>query len=207
MARSGVTSEVVENSEGWRKLIALVEDLRDGRAYVKAGVIGSPAHEERGRHSYSHAHGEDDAYGAPTAAESAEPMTNVRLAMIHEFGTDTIPARPFILGTFELQREKYVRILGRTVLPAVIAGRTTIDQGLEVIGHMMASDMRNRIVDGAGIPPPLAPSTVKTKLAKGRWKGPDGGASDGSPRPLVDTGRLRNSITHAVVLGGGGEDE
>jgi hypothetical protein len=205
MATSGPKLTVDVRSDGWKNLVRILDDLRDGRSFVKAGVIGDPAREERGRHGYARAHGEDDAYGA---GPSGEPLTNAGLAAILEFGTDTIPGRHLIFGTFDMNRAKYVRILGRTVLPAVLRGRVTIEHGLEVIGQMMASDMRNRIVDGEGVPPPNAPSTVRKKLAKGKWKGPDGGASDGAPRPLLDTGRFRNSITHAVVLnGGGGESE
>lgn len=172
--------EIEENLAGWKAIERALETLRAGGSYVKAGVIGDAAAKEE--------HGEGG------------KLTNATLAAIHEFGTAKIPARPFILGTFTLNGAKYRALLAEKVLPAVLRLKITPAQGLKILGEIMASDMRNRIVEGDGIPPPLAPSTVKKKLAKGRWKGPDGGASDGMPRPLVDTGRLRNSISYAVVV-------
>jgi hypothetical protein len=57
-----------------------------------------------------------------------------------------------------------------------------------VMGSTLANAMKRKIVDGAGVPPPNAPSTVAKK---------------GSSRPLVDTGRLVNAITWASIVGGG----
>lgn len=189
---TGIRFDVREDSSGWKLLENVLKTLRDGGSYVKAGVVGEPARE---------AHPKVDAEGN----EVGGPLTTAQLAAIHEFGTDTIPARPFILGTFELKRGEYLKLLRTTIVPAIYAARTSPAKGLEVLGHMMARDMRNRIVEGEGIPPPLAESTIKAKLRKGEWKGPDGGASDGAPRPLLDTGRMRNAITHEVVLADVGE--
>lgn len=184
---AGGAFKIEENAEGWMKLRDALDALRAGDAYVKAGVIGDPARE---------AH---DTEGGP--------LTTARLAAIHEFGTDTIPARPFILGTFDLNRKKYVDLLRTTVIPAIYAGRVSVRKGLEVVGHMMASDMRNRIVEGAGIPPPLAESTIQAKIRKGAWnkragmkRGEEGPPM--APRALIDTGRMRNAITHEVAFEG-----
>jgi phage gpG-like protein len=176
------TFTVDEKSDDWKRLQALLKSMRQGESYVKAGVTGEAAAEEH----------DPDGEGAP--------LTNVDLAVIHEFGTASIPARPFINGTFILHRDEYVRRL-RELLPKVYEGRTTIPVMLEIVGMQMARDMRNRMVEGAGIPPSLAESTIEAKRAKGAWN-KRGKAANVDPRPLEDTGRLRNSITHEVVLQG-----
>jgi phage gpG-like protein len=177
---SRATFQIEEKSDGWKRLQALLKSMRQGESYVKAGVTGEAAAEQ---------HDDED---------GSVPLTNVDLAVIHEFGTASIPARPFINGTFILHRDEYVRRL-RELLPKVYEGRTTIPVMLEIVGMQMARDMRNRMVEGDGIPPPLAPSTLAAKRAKGAWN-KRGKAANVEPRPLVDTGRLRNSITHEVVI-------
>lgn len=173
--------EITENLAGWKAIERALETLRSGGSYVKAGVAGEKAAEQH----------DDEATGAK--------LTNAQLATIHEFGTSTIPARPFILGTFSLHEAEYRRLLAEKILPAILKLRITPEYGLKVLGEKMASDMRNRMVDGEGIPPPLAASTIAAKERKGRWNR-GGLAAGASPRPLVDTGRLRNSISYAVVI-------
>lgn len=187
MARSsGFSFKIDRDSSGWDTLKRTIENLKSGDAYVKVGVIGAAA----GR---IEAHGDEDEPG---------PLTNGQLATIHEFGTSSIPARPFILGTFSMNQAKYLALLRTKILPGIYLAQIGASKGLSLLGEIMASDMRNRMVDGAGIPPPLSAATIASKIRKGRWnrKGKTAGAS---PRPLVDSGRLRNSISYAVVLPGG----
>ena len=84
---------------------------------------------------------------------------------------------------------------------------------LNLIGMKMAADMKGYITQGAGVPPPNAPATLARKLRKGSWKRKpmpalddfgrlkDPGAA-GTPRPLVDTGRMVGSLTWLVRRGG-----
>lgn len=176
------TFEVEEKSAGWQAIQRMLLSLRQGGSYVKAGVLGTAAAEQH--------EDEDDATG----------LTNVDLAVIQEFGTESIPPRPFVNGTFALHQREYVQRL-RELLPKVYAQRISIAFMMEVVGQQMASDMRNRI--SLGDPPftPNAPATIKAKLRKGQWnrKGKAQAAGQG-PMPLIDTGRLRNAISHEVVL-------
>lgn len=181
---SGFTWKVDEKSSAWDTLRKTLENMQTGEAYIKAGVIGAKA-EKNERHG---------------DGKKPSKLTNGELARIHEFGVpDHIPARPFILGTFTLNRAKYIDLLKTKILPGIYRAKITVSFGLKVIGEIMASDMRNRMVEGPGIPPPNAPSTIAAKKRKGRWnKG--GKSADEEPRPLIDTGRLRNSISYAVVV-------
>lgn len=182
---------------GFAKLIRAAEQLsREGGMHAKAGILGAQATEEhQGREE----------------GEGKKP-TNVELAAIHEFGVPgKIPARPFIQGTFELHRRVYqgqLRILaGDWFSRATGRAGMPLERALGLMGLRMASDMKLRVTSGAGIPPPNAPSTIKRKLAKGEWKGRSPGeeaantAAGRGPRPLVDTGRLVGSISHAVATG------
>ena len=146
---------------GWKKINDLYNRLRNGKIYVKAGVLS----------------GSDS---------RSDTMDNVTLALIHEFGTGDgrIPARSFVRSTFADNRPNYEAQLKQVVVKAFGKDPDLLIKGLNLIGLAMASDMKKRITLGAGVPPPNAPSTIKAK---------------GSSRPLVDTGQLVRSITHAVV--------
>lgn len=129
--------------------------------------------------------------GAKDARQGGE-IGNVELAMIHEFGSPKagIPERSFIRSTFEMGKAGYVADF-RRLLVAVVEGKMTVPRALGLMGLKISSDIKKRVTSGTGIPPPNAPSTIAAK---------------GSSRPLIDTGRLVNSVSHEVVMtdkGGG----
>lgn len=172
---------------GWKRLLAAARQLEvDRGVYAKAGIIGTKAAEKH-----------EDPEGTP--------LTNAQLAAIHEFGVPgRIPARPFILGTFLLHRAEYRaqlrKLVGTWYQRAANAGPMPLRQALGLLGLKMESDMRKRVIQGAGIPPPNAPSTIRKKLKKGAWN--RGGAAGGqSPRPLVDTARMIGAVASTVVTG------
>jgi phage gpG-like protein len=115
--------------------------------------------------------------------DDSDGLTNAQLAAIHEFGTATVPERSFIRATIEAHGREYERILGAEAAK-IIAGRSTVERSLTLLGMRVEGDMKATIE--AGIPPPLAPVTVAAK---------------GSSQPLIDSGQLRNSITSKVVEG------
>lgn len=173
--------------KGWQGLLRAARQLEaDQGMHAKAGLIGAKAKEEH-------------------EGEEGKPLTTVQLAAIHEFGVPgRIPARPFILGTFSLHRAEYRaqlrKLVGTWYERAAKTGHMPLRRALGLLGLKMKSDMVNRVLQGSGIPPPNAASTIRQKLKKGEWN--KGGASAGaSPRPLVDTGRLVGSITSTVATG------
>lgn len=109
-------------------------------------------------------------------------LSLLEVAAIHEFGAPAagIPARSFIRATID-EHQADIEKLQRVLLAKVVAGQLTEEQALQMIGAKVAGWCKARIA--AGIDPPLAPETVKRKK---------------SSKPLVDTGQLRASITHAV---------
>lgn len=111
-------------------------------------------------------------------------LTMIELAAIHEFGSPAanIPERSFIRRTFEKKDRETVRLL-RRLAHAVVTGKMDARKALNLLGAWGASQVKATIAEGPGIPPPLAPATIERK---------------GSSRPLVDTGRLLDSITWEV---------
>ncbi len=115
-------------------------------------------------------------------------LTNVELALIHELGTRNghIPERSFIRSSFDKNKAEYLETL-KKLFKGVYENKMDVPRALGLMGVKMAADIKKGITKGAGIPPPNAPSTIAAK---------------GSSRPLDDTGRLVNSISHAVVISG-----
>ena len=155
---------VIDRDRGWVKLKAELSRAAGGMS-GKAGIIGTKAAEEH-----------------PSA--DGQPLTNAEMALIHEFGLG-VPERSFLRAAFDKNHPKYLERLN-VLTQAIFEGKFTIQQALGLLSLEAASDMRNLIRDGAGVPPPNAPATIARK---------------GSSRPLVDTGQLINSISHAVERG------
>jgi hypothetical protein len=179
-------STVIVVDHGWKKLGEQFEALKRGDAYVKSGILGEAAAKVETEHQ----------------TESGTPMTNVQLAVIHEFGAPSvgIPARSFIRAPFEAKRNDYLGDL-RKLVRGVYENRVNLRKVLSIMGLKMEWDQKNAVLKGEGIPPPLAPSTIKAKERKGRWNK----AASEPPRPLVDSGRMVGAVSHAVVgFGGGG---
>ncbi len=113
---------------------------------------------------------------APDGADMAD------IAAVQEFGSEknNIPARPFMRESFD----KNVDDLDRFMQDAgnrIMQGQITVDKGLDLVGQKMTGIIQKGISDGPWTP--NAPGTVAQK---------------GSSQPLIDTGRLRQSIRHVV---------
>lgn len=175
--------KLTDKDTGWNALKETLRSLRGGESYAKVGLLGEKA-----------AAIEHDA----EQQTSAEVLTNVALAAIHEFGTDHVPERSFIRATFDEKREDYLALLKKLV-PAIYDGKASPWKVLSIAGMQMKWDMKNKILNGSGVPPPLAPATIKAKGRKGRWRKTP--AKDPT-RALVDTGRLVAAIDHGVVIQG-----
>jgi len=191
VARARAPFTLKDVDKGWKGLMSEAKRLASEKGmHAKAGILGQKALEEH----------QDEEGGAP--------LTNVRLGAIHEFGAGKVPERSFIRDTFDLHRLEYF-----TQLRALVGrwfdrkGKMPLRRALALIALRMSSDQKRRILEGAGIPPPNAPATIAKKLRKGKWRGRSPAedaeriAQGLGPRPLVDTGRLLGSLSHAVESG------
>lgn len=132
----------------WEGIRARVAEL--GRAHVRAGVVGPPAH-------------------APSAAPG---FTNGELATLHEYGNEdrggNIPERSFVRSTVrdpEIAAE--FAALEARLVAAVIAGKMSRDRALGLLGAWMASKIQGRIL-GHEINPEDAPRTLAAKAPEDR---------------------------------------
>lgn len=159
---------------GWNRIRTLAQQLEEGDSNVHVGVLGTAENE----------------------AATADRPSNVDLAVIHEFGSPSrhIPERSWIRSTFDANRARYGLELGR-LLDQVLVGKMSVQRALGLMGARMAGDIKLRLLRGEHVPPPLAPETVRRKLAAGI-------APTTAVRPLVATGQMARAVTWQVVVSG-----
>lgn len=117
--------------------------------------------------------------------EDGTPLTAI--AAVNEFGSADghVPERSFLRSTVDANREAYVALLGKALDRAYSGGgspKATLKRLLGRLGAKAAGDVQKTITKLDS--PPNAPATVAKK---------------GSDNPLIDTGRLRQSIDWKVT--------
>lgn len=163
--------EIIDIDLGMKNIVRSFKKV-DG-SYVKVGLQGET--------------------GQKTYGEKWNPVTVVDIGVIHEFGTVNIPERSFLRNTFDenyLKWRKFTTQVFSEMITKQFAKTYTvgISKALGFLGQRIQNDIKNRIRQG--IPPPNAPSTLARKLKKGK----------GLPVPLIDTGRMINSIIYVKVI-------
>lgn len=106
------------------------------------------------------------------------------VATFNEFGTSRIPERSFIRSTMDKQRPALL-VMNRKLFFEMSAGRMSTRRALNILGLKITSEIKKTITRLKT--PPNAPSTIRRK---------------GSSNPLIDTGQMRQSIRHEIVLDG-----
>lgn len=109
------------------------------------------------------------------------------IAAIHEFGLGGMPQRSFLRSAFD-ENKPMLNRMGDNIVNGAIKGMST-ETALNQLGNVVQGMVQKKIVDGPFAP--NSPATIKRKK---------------SSRPLIDTGRLRQSIRYVIVKGGS-EDE
>ena len=106
------------------------------------------------------------------------------LATVHEFGSKDgrIPQRSFIRTTCDAGQQKYVKLMAK-LQGMYIDGKIALKQVLSMLGCIVEKDIVQTI--NRGLEPALKPATIKRRRKK-------------SSKPLIDTGRLKGSVTHDV---------
>lgn len=107
--------------------------------------------------------------------------TVAEYATFNEFGTDQIPERSFMRSTFDANSDRYAKVM-LAELGRIIDGKQEIPKMLGLMGLDVANDIQMGIETGDFTP--NAPLTIAMK---------------GSSKPLIDTGRLKNSIDFEVL--------
>ena len=101
------------------------------------------------------------------------------IASWNEFGTSTIPARSFLRSTFD--ENQYFYPFTKKLVLSMVNGSRDADTVLRIIGAKVKNEVVKKI--NTLKEPPNAQATIKAK---------------GSSNPLVDTGRLKQSIEFTV---------
>lgn len=108
--------------------------------------------------------------------EGSDNFNLASLAAVLEFGNERIPSRPFLRQTLAENQEKYTALFVKLFESGV-----SIDQIYEQIALIAQGDVQQNIVNGKWTA--NAPSTIKRKK---------------SSSPLIDTGKLRQSVRGIV---------
>jgi hypothetical protein len=107
------------------------------------------------------------------------------IAMFNELGTSNMPSRPFMRQSVEENTEQ-ISAMCKAQLQAIARGASARD-ALTALGVMQKGLIQNQIVSGSFAP--NAKATVKMK---------------GSAQPLINSGRMRQSVTFTVEEKGSG---
>lgn len=143
------------------------------------------------------------------------PVTNAGLGYIHEFGAPeaNIPARPFLIPGVEKAEEKAVAELRKAAEAALWCDTSKANQHLQAAGIIGETGAKDEISKGNFVP--LKPETIANRHRDRRTQSmrqdeehylalvaggmsPEGAQNATGIRPLINTGALRNSITHVV---------
>ena len=120
-------------------------------------------------------------------------LTNAQVGAFHEFGTATIPARPWLGGTLDARPREVAAALDHAVV-LILDGKATTASALGQAAQLIEGEVKQYIADG--IKPPLGQQAIDERT---RRLGSNKAANGGKITPLVLSGQLRASILGKVT--------
>lgn len=114
--------------------------------------------------------------------DNGAPITLV--GAVHEFGTDNVPKRSWLRSTFDENRKDWMK-LTKQLYDKVLTGKSTTEKVLQQLGIIIAEKVKAKFKSGDPNWPSLK---EKTRARKS------------SPRTLVDSWKLHNSINSEVKI-------
>lgn len=117
-------------------------------------------------------------------------ITNAELLYIHTNGSpkNNIPARPVIEPAIKNDTERLTSMMKKASRLVFEGNKQEAIRQLKLVGMRGQNISRAWFVNPENGWPPNSPRTYRRKLAKGST----------DPKPLIDTGELRKSITYVV---------
>lgn len=103
----------------------------------------------------------------------------VEVAARNEFGSDTVPPRPFMKQSFETHEQQLKKVCQEAAKGVCNGG--SVQEALNQIGVAAKGAIQEEIRDGD-----FAPNSLSTIKAKG------------SSHPLIDTGHMRESVNYEI---------
>lgn len=124
----------------------------------------------------------------------SKEITNAELLYIHTNGSpvNNIPARPVIEPAIYNDSERLSKMLMKGFQQLCDGDVEKCDRTLQLIGTRAQKVCRDWFTNPANGWPPNSPGVIAAKLRKGST----------APKPLIDTGELRKSITYVIVKDG-----
>lgn len=128
------------------------------------------------------------------ATRENEDVNNAELLFIHTNGSPVrnIPARSVIEPAIKDSSEQLSRIMLRAAQYALQGKFAEATKQLHIVGTRGRDVSKLWFTNPKNHWPPNAPSVIKEKLKKGST----------DPKPLIDTGELRNAISYFVKTKG-----
>jgi hypothetical protein len=136
--------------------------------------------------------------GENTDEDSGADIADI--AMWNELGTVNMPSRPFMRDSVDNHAGE-IQAFCEAQLRAIAGGGQTAQGALNAIGSMQKGLVQNEIREGN-----FAPNSDIT--INGGWMRTPGGKpfyvkGKGSNKPLIDTGRMRQSVNYVIREKGG----
>ena len=125
--------------------------------------------------------------GADFYDEEGKKVDVLDVAMFNELGTSRIPSRPFMRDSVDNNADK-ISSFCKSKLKGIANGSKTADAVLKEIGAMQVGLVQQTIRDGN-----FAPNSPRTIAQKG------------SDKPLIDTGKMRQSVHYVITDKRGGD--
>ena len=105
----------------------------------------------------------------------------VDIAIFNEYGTKHIPSRPFVRLATDNNQKEWEKII-KAGHAAIVAGTRDSDFMLNALGNRMVADIQ-KTIGNRQLLVPNSPKTIQRK---------------GSDAPLIDSGRLRQSVDYEI---------
>lgn len=147
----GVTLRVTGIERAVRDIKKAMDAYKGGRIYATIGVHKDAPPEENGE-------------------------STAMVAAANHFGTDKIPARPFLDKGVERERATIAKEVAR-----MLAAGARPEEAVKRAAELAVGGVKKQIRDT--LSPPNSPMTIARK---------------GSSHPLIDTGNMRNSINYKL---------
>ena len=137
--------------------------------------------------------GHNQRHDSVTAEDYNNDTTIAEVAAWNEFGTKHIPARPFLRQSVDKNIEKIKKVCAEQV-KGVKQGKIDAEQALCRIGALQVGHIQAEIRKGNFVENAESTIRIKNKPLKKSKKKKKGKATT----PLIDTGRLHQSVHYVV---------
>jgi len=122
---------------------------------------------------------EQEERGTKKKKKKEKKVDVCNIALWNEFGTETIPSRPFLRKSVDENRTVIDDMLDKSAR-TLLSGQP-VQRVLNRLGSFQKGLVQKKIVEGSYVPNAL--STIRKK---------------GSSRPLIDGGRMRQSVHYVI---------